>query len=154
MLPPPPPPPTTVKLRQKSGKIPVEILIFSGKICIFVKYTVNLHPICLRICFRKRQNCSPRASKMEPFFWGGPPNPRFRLKLSMTVQVNHKKLYYNYYTYLLKIQISVKILRQPPPPPPTSNALLRPCRLTCTNSRKTKKNFPKGFLKWLKKDKF
>jgi hypothetical protein len=28
---------------------------------IFVKYTVNFHPICLRICFRKRQNCSPRA---------------------------------------------------------------------------------------------
>jgi hypothetical protein len=39
----------------------------------------------------------------------------------MTVQVNHKKLYYNYYTlgkYLLKIQISGKILRHPPPPPP------------------------------------
>jgi hypothetical protein len=56
---------------------------------------------------------------MEPFSGGGPPNPRFIPKLSMTVQVNHKKLYYNYYTlgkYLLKIQISGKILRQPPPP--------------------------------------
>jgi hypothetical protein len=30
----PPPPPPTVKLRQKSGKIPVKILIFSGKICV------------------------------------------------------------------------------------------------------------------------
>ena len=82
-------------------------------ITIFVKYTVNLHPICLRICFRKRQNCSPRASKMAQFSGGGPPNPRFLPKLSMTVQVNHKKLYYNYYTlgkYLLKIQISGKIL--------------------------------------------
>ena len=82
-------------------------------ITIFVKYTVNLHPICLRICFRKRQNCSPRASKMEQFSGGGPPNPCFLPKLSMTVQVNHKKLYYNYYTlgkYLLKIQISGKIL--------------------------------------------
>jgi hypothetical protein len=82
----------------------------------FVKYTVNLHPICLRICFRKRQNCSPRATKIEQFSGGGPPNPRFLLKLSMTVQVNHNKLYYNYYTlgkYLLKIQISGKILRQP-----------------------------------------
>jgi hypothetical protein len=29
-----PPPPPTVKLRQKSGKIPVKILIFSGKICV------------------------------------------------------------------------------------------------------------------------
>jgi hypothetical protein len=50
---------------------------------------------------------------MEQFSEGGPPNPRFLLKLSMTVQVNHKKLYYNYYTlgkYLLKIQISGKIL--------------------------------------------
>jgi hypothetical protein len=56
---------------------------------------------------------------MEPFSGGGPPNPRFIPKLSMTVQVNHKKLYYNYYTlgkYLLKIQISGKILRHPPPP--------------------------------------
>jgi hypothetical protein len=38
----------------------------------------------------------------------------------MTVQVNHKKLYYNYYTlgkYLLKIQISGKILQQLNPPP-------------------------------------
>jgi hypothetical protein len=89
-------------------------------ITIFVKYTVNLHPICLRICFRKRQNCSLRASKMEQFWGGGPPNPRFLPKLSMTVQVNHKMLYYNYYTlgkYLLKIQILGKILRQPPPPP-------------------------------------
>jgi hypothetical protein len=116
----PPPPPLTVKLRQKSGKVAVKILIFSGKICvikyylcemitIFVKYTVNLHPVCLRICFRKRQNCSPRASKMEQFSGGGPPNPRFLPKLSMTVQVNHKKLYYNYCTlgkYLLKIRIS------------------------------------------------
>ena len=88
-------------------------------ITIFVKYTVNLHPICLRICLiRKRQNCSSRASKMEQFSGGGPPNPRFLPKLSMTVKVNHKKLYYNYYTlgkYLLKIQISSKILRQPPP---------------------------------------
>ena len=125
-------------------------------ITIFVKYTVNLHPICLRICFRKRQNCSPRASKMEQFSGGGPPNPRFLPKLSMTVQVNHKKLYYNYYTlgkYLLKIQISGKILRQPPPPP-TSDALLRSCGLTCTIVEKLKKKFPKGFLKWPKKDKF
>ena len=58
---------------------------------------------------------------MEQFSGGGPPNPRFLPKLSMTVKVNHKKLYYNYYTqlgkYLLKIQISSKILQQPPPPP-------------------------------------
>ena len=90
-------------------------------ITIFVKYTVNLHPICLRICFTKRQNCStPRASKMQQFSGGGPPNPRFLPKLSMTVKVNHKKLYYNYYTlgkYLLKIQISSKILRPPHPLP-------------------------------------
>jgi hypothetical protein len=56
-------------------------------ITIFVKYTVNLHPICLRICFRKRQNCHPRAPEMEQFLWGGPLNPRFLQKLSMTVQV-------------------------------------------------------------------
>jgi hypothetical protein len=64
---------------------------------------------------------------MEQFSGGGPPNPRFL----PTVQVNHKKLYYNYYTlgkYLLKIQISGK--------------------------KKTKKKFPKVFLKWPKKDKF
>ena len=45
---------------------------------------------------------------MEQFSGGGPPNPRFLPKLSMTVRVNHKKLYYNYYIlgkYLLKIQI-------------------------------------------------
>ena len=110
-------------------------------ITIFVKYTVNLHPICLRICFRKRQ-CSPSASKMEQFSGGGPQNPRSLPKLSMTVQVNHKKLYYNYNTlgtYLLKIQISCKILRQPPPPSPTSDALLRSCRLTCTIVEKLKK---------------
>jgi hypothetical protein len=120
-------------------------------ITIFVKYTVNLHPICFRICFRKRQNCSARASKMEQFSGGGPPSPRFLPKLSMTVQVNHKKLYYNYYTlgkYLLKIQISGKILHNPT----ISDALLRPCRLTCTIVEKLKK-FLK-FLKWPKKDKF
>ena len=127
-------------------------------ITIFVKYTVNLHPICLRICFRKRQNCSSRASKMEQFFGGGPPNnPCFLPKLSMTVQVNHKKLYYNYHTlgkYLLKIQISGKILRQPDnPPPPTSDALLCSCRLTCTIVEKLKK-FPEGIFKMAKKDKF
>ena len=116
---------------------------------ILVKYTVNLHPVCLRICLRKRQNWSNRASKMELFSGGGPRNPRFFLKLSMTVQVNRKKLYYNYYTlvkYLLKIQISGKILRQPahpppPPPPQTSDALLRSCSLTCTIIEKLKK-FP------------
>ena len=117
-------------------------------ITTFVKYTVNLHPICLRICFRKRQNCSPRASKMEQFSGGGPPNPRFLPKLSMTVQVNHKKLYYNYNTligtYLLKIQISGKILRQPPPPP-TLDALLRSYRLTCTIVEKLKKNSLRDF---------
>ena len=55
---------------------------------------------------------------MEQFSEGGLPNPHFFPKLSMTVQVNHKKLYYNYYTlgkYLLKVQISGKILRQHPP---------------------------------------
>jgi hypothetical protein len=70
---------------------------------------------------------------MEKFSGGGPPKPRFLPKLSMTVQVNHKKLYYNYYNlgkYLLKIQISGKILQQPPPPP-TSDALRCSCRLTC-----------------------
>jgi hypothetical protein len=82
---------------------------------------------------------------MEQFSGGGPPNPRFLPKLSMTVQVNHKKvkkLYYNYYTlgkYLLRIQISDKILRQPPPSHPTSDALLRSCRLTCTIVEKLKK---------------
>ena len=104
-------------------------------ITIFVKYTVNL---LIQFVFL---DCSPRASKMEQFSGGGPPNPRFLLKLSMTVQVNHKKLYYNYYTlgkYLLKIQISGKILRQPPPPP-TSDALLCSCRLTCTIVEKLKK---------------
>jgi hypothetical protein len=66
---------------------------------------------------------------MEQFSGGGPPNPRFLPKLSMTVLVNHKKvkkLYYNYYTlgkYLL-IQISDKILRQPPPPPPPQLQML------------------------------
>ena len=82
-------------------------------ITIFVKYTVNLHPICLRICFRKHQNYSPRVSKIEKLSGGAATNPRFLLKLSMTVQFNHKKLYYNYYTlgkYLLKIQISGQIL--------------------------------------------
>jgi hypothetical protein len=53
--------------------------------------------------------------KMEQF-----PQPPFSPETyNMTVQVNHKKLYYNYYTfgkYLLKIQISGKILRQHPPP--------------------------------------
>ena len=116
-------------------------------ITIFVKYTVNLHPICLRICFRKRQ-IAARASKMEPFSGGGPPNPHFLPKLSMTVQVNHKKLYYNYNTlgtYLLKIQISGKILRQPPPPSPTLDSLLRSCRLTCTIVEKLKKNSLRDF---------
>jgi hypothetical protein len=79
---------------------------------------------------------------MEQFSGGEPPNPRFLPKLSMTVQVNHKKLYYKNNTlgtYLLKIQISGKILRQPPPPP-TLNALLRSYRLTCTIVEKLKKN--------------
>ena len=109
-------------------------------ITIFVKYKVNLHPICLRICFRKRQNCSPRASKMEQFSGGGPPNPRFLPKLSMAVKVNHKKLYYNYYTlgkYLLKIKFQVKSSDNPPPPQ-TSDALLCSCRLTCTIVEKLK----------------
>jgi hypothetical protein len=85
---------------------------------------------------------------MEQFSGGGPPNPRFFPKLSMTVQVNHKKLYYNqYYTlgkYLLNVQISGKILRQPPPPP-TPDALLCSCRLTCTIFEKLKKNSQRDF---------
>jgi hypothetical protein len=75
----------------------------------------------------------------------------------MTVQVNHKKLYYNYYTlgkYLLKIQISGKILRQPPPPPPNFRRFATFLQTNVYNSRKTQKKFPKGFLKWPKKDKF
>jgi hypothetical protein len=71
----------------------------------------------------------------------------------MTVQVNHKKLYYKNNTlgtYLLKIQISGKILRQPPPPRPTSDALLRSCRLTCTIVEKLKK-FPEGIFKMAEK---
>ena len=35
---------------------------------------------------KKRQKCSPRVLKLLP-------------KLSLTVQINHKNLYYNYYTY-------------------------------------------------------
>ena len=95
---------------------------------------------------------------MEQFSGGGPPNPRFLPKLSMTVQVNHKKLYYNYNTlgtYLLKIQISGKILRQPPPPPsPTLDALLRSCRLTCTIVEKHKINSLRGFYNGRKKINF
>jgi hypothetical protein len=45
----------------------------------------------------------------------GPPHPPFLRKLSMTVEINQKKLYYNYYT---KVKISGKILCQPPVPPP------------------------------------
>jgi hypothetical protein len=87
---------------------------------------------------------------MEQFSGEGPPNPRFLPKLSrpMTVQVNYKKLYYNYNTlgtYLLIIQISGKILRQPPPPSPTLDALLRSCRLTCTIVAKLKKNSLRDF---------
>jgi hypothetical protein len=52
--------------------------------------------------------------KWNNFLGEDPQTPVFaRNVASMTVQVNHKKLYYNYYTlgkYLLKIQISGKIL--------------------------------------------
>jgi hypothetical protein len=73
----------------------------------------------------------------------------------MTVQVSHKKLYYNYYTlgkYLLKIQISGKILRQPPPS--NFRCFATSLYVDVYSGRKTQKNFPKGFLKWPKKDKF
>jgi hypothetical protein len=54
-------------------------------------------------------------------FWGGPPiPPPFLPKLSMTVQVNHKKLYYDYYTsgkcLTLKFKFEVKFSDPPPPP--------------------------------------
>jgi hypothetical protein len=48
----------------------------------------------------------------------------------MTVQINRKKLYYNYYTsgkfLTLKFKFEVKSFDIPSPPPQTSDALLRP----------------------------
>jgi hypothetical protein len=88
-------------------------------ITIFVKYTVNL--LIQFVCEFALENAGIAVLELQKWnnFLGEDPNPRFLLKLSMTVQVNHKKLYYNYYTlgkYLLKILISSKILLQPPPP--------------------------------------
>jgi hypothetical protein len=36
---------------------------------------------------------------MKKFSEGGPLDPPYLQKLSMRVPINHKKLYYNYYTY-------------------------------------------------------
>ena len=63
--------------------------------------------------------------------WGEDPQTPLHLpKLSMTVQINHKKLYYNYYTsgklLTLKFKFHVKSSDTPTPPPPTSDASLRP----------------------------
>ena len=59
---------------------------------------------------------------MLKFSGGGPTDPPFLQKLSMTVQINHKMLYYNYYTsgkfLTLEFKFSGKILRHPSPPPP------------------------------------
>jgi hypothetical protein len=64
--------------------------------------------------------------------WGGTTTtPPFLRKLSMTVEINQKKICCNYYTtgrfLTLKFRFQVKISDKlpPPPPPPMSDALLR-----------------------------
>ena len=60
---------------------------------------------------------------MQKFSGGGPsdPPPFFR-KFSMTVAINQKKFYYNYYTsgkfLALKFKFQVKFSDTPPPSPP------------------------------------
>ena len=63
------------------------------------------------------RNSVLELQKCKNFLGEDPQTPPFLQKLSMRVPINHKKLYYNYYTY------------NPPtssPPPQTSDALLRP----------------------------
>jgi hypothetical protein len=61
-----------VKLQLKFWYFQIKFALYSNPvsemITIFVNYTVNLHPICLRICFRKRQNCSPTV--WDGAVWG------------------------------------------------------------------------------------
>jgi hypothetical protein len=61
---------------------------------------------------------------------GGPPHPPLLRKLTMALQINQKKLYYNYYTsdkfLTLKFKFQVKSSDNPPPPPPTTDTLLCP----------------------------
>jgi hypothetical protein len=44
----------------------------------------------------------------------------------MTVEINQKRLYYNYYTSNKFLTLKFKFQINPPPPP-TSGASLRPC---------------------------
>ena len=55
--------------------------------------------------------------------------PPFLWTLGMTVEINQKKLYYNYYTSgkFLTLKFKFQVKPPAPPPPPTSNASLRPC---------------------------
>ena len=80
---------------------------------------IQLIYICLQIYFRKGQKFSPRTSKCKNLGGGRPTDPSFLLKLSMTVQINHKKLYYNYYTsdkfLTLKFKFQVKSSDMPAP---------------------------------------
>jgi hypothetical protein len=79
---------------------------FSGKICI------------IKSLFLWKNK--PGASKMWKFSGGGPPDSPFLLqKLSMTVEINQKKLYYNHYTsgkfLILKFKFKVKSSDTPSP---------------------------------------
>jgi hypothetical protein len=57
-------------------------------------------------------------------FWERTPDPRFLRKLSMTLEINQKKLSYNYYasgkflTLKFKFQVKSSDTTPPPPPPP------------------------------------
>jgi hypothetical protein len=55
--------------------------------------------------------------KNVKIFWGRTPDPPFFRKLSMTVEINQKKLYYNYYTsgkfLALKFKFQVKSYNTP-----------------------------------------
>jgi hypothetical protein len=58
---------------------------------------------------------------MQNFSGGGPSDPPFFRKFSMTVAINQKKFYYNYYTsgkfLALKFKFQVKFSDTPPPHP-------------------------------------
>jgi hypothetical protein len=97
--------------KNQIDKIQVKILTFSGRICL-IKYLY---------LWNDNHFCKIQSISIQ-FGLRILPDPPFFPKLSMTVQINHKKLYYNYYNSgkFLTLKFKFQVKSSAPPPPATS----------------------------------
>jgi hypothetical protein len=73
------------------------------------------------------RNAVLELQKCKTPFWGSSDTPFLR-KISMTVEINEKKLYYNYYTSDKFLTLKFKFQVKPPPPPPPPPSQLQMLR--------------------------